>query len=170
MIWKNADKRSQSVFRVLYAFCTETSSRRNWKLGSIKMEWSTFIVPKFWRIIWTTDKTVSKCASSALCLRYRNDFSQELHYAYKTKYLSKWLFHLWFCLSMSISVKNLDSCAYKASPVISYTRDLVANSISSTWNVHKLIYLTRQGAHIPAHSVGPRRLVFKKNTCFYVFW
>ena len=122
------------------------------------------MLPKFWRTIWTkADKTVSKCASSALFLRYRNDFSQELHYAYKTKYLSKWLFHLWFCLSMSISVKNLDSYAYKASPIISHTRDSVTNSISSTWNVHKLIYLTRQGAHIPAHSVGPRRLVYKKS-------
>ena len=40
-------KRSKSVFRVLYAFGTETSSRRNWKLGSKKMEWSTFIIAKF---------------------------------------------------------------------------------------------------------------------------
>ena len=39
-------KRSQSVFRVLYAFGTETSSRANWKLGSMKMEWSTFIIAK----------------------------------------------------------------------------------------------------------------------------
>ena len=153
-------KRSQSVFRVLYAFGTEASSRRNWSSEEWKWNDEHLFLPNFWIMIWrNADKTVSKCASSALCLWYRNDFSQELHYAYKTKYLSKWLFRLWFCLSMSISVKNLDSYAYKASPIISHTRDLVANSISSTWNVHKLIYLTRQGAHIPAHSVGPRRLV-----------
>ena len=40
-------KRSQSVFRVLYAFGTEASSRRNWKLGRMKMEWWTFIFAKF---------------------------------------------------------------------------------------------------------------------------
>ena len=40
-------KRSQSVFRVLYAFGTEASSRRNWKLGRMKREWWTFIFAKF---------------------------------------------------------------------------------------------------------------------------
>ena len=39
-------KRSQNVFQVLHVFGTETSSRPNWKLGSMKMKWSAFIVAK----------------------------------------------------------------------------------------------------------------------------
>ena len=40
-------KPSQSVLRVLCAFGTETTFRRNLKLGSMKIDWSTFILAKF---------------------------------------------------------------------------------------------------------------------------
>ena len=40
-------KPSQSVLRVLCAFGTETTFRRNLKFRSMKMDWSTFIVAKF---------------------------------------------------------------------------------------------------------------------------
>ena len=37
------------------------------------------MLPNFWRMIWrNADKTVPKCASSALCLRHRNLFSPKL--------------------------------------------------------------------------------------------
>ena len=48
-------KPSQSVLRVLCAFGTETTFRRNWKLGSMKMEWSTFIVARI------LDNDLKKC-------------------------------------------------------------------------------------------------------------
>ena len=54
------------------------------------------MLPNFWRMIWrNSGKTVSKRASSALCLRYRNHFSPELEISKH----ENWMLNIYCCQS-----------------------------------------------------------------------